>query len=205
MPRPEPASLLEAVPPNAVYALCDRSLLERYGVTLSAFADHCRCLDVKVVQYRDKHADAAGAGERLAALREAWDGLLIVNDRVELASFCDGVHVGQEDLSALGGGPAEAVKKIRERIGRGKLIGLSTHNRREIETANTLDIDYIGLGAFRATGTKTDAAVLGEDLDTLAALSRRPVAAIGGVTFGDRFEHARMRVMGRALFERKCP
>jgi thiamine-phosphate pyrophosphorylase len=81
------------------------------------------------------------------------------------------------------------------------MIGLSTHNKEEIEAANLLDLDYIGLGAYRATNTKEDAAPLQEKLDALAALSRHPVAAIGGVRFDDEFEHVAYRVISGALYE----
>ena len=67
--------------------------------------------------------------------------------------------------------------------------------------ANLLDLDYIGLGAYRATNTKEDAAPLQEQLDDLAALSKHPVAAIGGVRFDDMFENVSYRVISSALYE----
>ena len=91
---------------------------------------------------------------------------------------------------------------MRERIG-GKILGLSTHNREEIEIANTLDLDYIGLGAFRPTSTKEVESIGGEALLEIAKDSRHPVAIIGGVQWEDRFrEPIRYKVLGSALFER---
>lgn len=199
MTRSEIDAFFAALPSNALYALCDQALLDTFNLSLKTYVDRCRTLGVPLIQYRAKGADADAVAERLTALRDLWDGLLIVNDHWRLSSFCDGLHVGQDDLLAFGGDPATAAAALREAVGPDCIVGLSTHNAAEIAAANHLPVDYIGLGAFRATGTKTDAAVLGAELDALAAASRHPVAAIGGIGFDDRFKHARMRVMGSAL------
>lgn len=201
MQKTDPDAFFASLPANALYALCDEGLLEQYGMSVGQFADLCRRHDVRLIQYRNKNGSDAEVRRRLERLRGVWEGLLIINDRWQLHPLCDGVHLGQEDLAALHADAAEAVAILRREIGAGKVIGLSTHNAAEIAAANSLPIDYIGLGAYRATGTKTDAGLLGEKLDALAAASRHPVAAIGGITFTDRFGHAAMRVMGRALFE----
>ena len=202
MTRSEIEAFFTALPSNAVYALCDQGLLEGSALSLEEYAALCRREGVSLIQYRNKHDEDARVSEQLRRLRGAWEGVLIINDRWRLHTLCDGVHVGQEDLSAFGTTPEAGAAALRGHLGPGCIIGLSTHNLREIENANRLPVDYIGLGAYRATGTKSDAAVLGEALDTLAAASRHPVAAIGGVGFEDRFEYARMRVMGSALMQR---
>ena len=199
MTRSEINAFFVSLPSDAVYGLCDRTLLDTYSLTPETYADLCRKLGVKLIQYRSKTETADAVAEELKRLRSAWEGVLIVNDHWRLHALCDGVHVGQDDLLTFGEDPCEAAAALRAAVGSDCILGLSTHNAREIETANLLPLDYIGLGAFRATGTKDDAAVLGTDLDTLAAASVHPVAAIGGVGFDDRFEHARMRVMGSAL------
>ena len=109
------------------------------------------------------------------------------------------MHLGQEDLLGIDSDPKKALALLKESIGRDKIIGLSTHNAEEIEAANALDLNYIGLGAFRATGTKKVTNILGARLDDLAAHSRHPVAAIGGVSFSDRFEHVTYHVIGSGL------
>jgi len=90
---------------------------------------------------------------------------------------------------------------VRKQIGKDKLFGISTHNKDEILEANTLDIDYIGLGSFRQTDTKDVANRLGDSLDTLAALSKFPVGAIGGVKLSDSFKHVHYLVVGSDLYE----
>lgn len=190
--------------PNTIYGLCDRALLSQFGLSLDDYVRRCRCHGVGLIQYRDKNMDEDAVAQQLKELRRIWDGILIVNDRWKLAPLCDGVHLGQEDLFAVHPDPAVAVAMLRERMPKTGLLGLSTHNAAEIEAANRLPIDYIGLGAYRATGTKEGARVLGPALDALAADSLHPVAAIGGIGFDDFFEHAAFRVMGRALMERSC-
>ena len=64
-----------------------------------------------------------------------------------------------------------------------------------------MDIDYIGLGAYRATDTKSEAKVLGDKLLEIAKLSTHPVGVIGGVTLDDNFEdYIAYKVIGSGLF-----
>lgn len=182
-----------------LYALCDADMLSDRGVDLLAFATHAKTLGANVLQYRNKNGDIAAIKTDLIALRKVWEGFLIINDHYELASFCDGVHIGQEDLYAIDEDPSRAIKILKMAIGEDKIIGLSTHNSGEIEVANTLDLHYIGLGAYRATSTKSEAKVLGAELDRIAALSVHPVAAIGGVKLEDSFDHVTYKVIGSGL------
>ena len=186
-----------------LYALCDQTTLDNKKISLERFVELCTQHDARIIQYRNKSRDLDFITQQLLKLRQLWPKTLIVNDAFSLHSFCDGVHLGQDDLLKVDKNPKTAVEKIRNSIGREKLIGLSTHNQEEIEIANSLDLDYIGLGAYRATSTKEDAAPLQERLDDLAALSRHPVAAIGGVRFDDTFENVTYHVISSALYETK--
>jgi len=182
-----------------LYALCDIDTLHKSRVDILSFAERAKSLGASVLQYRNKHADIATIKTDLIALRQVWEGFLIINDHYELAPFCDGIHIGQEDLYAIDPYPSRAIKILKMAIGEDKIIGLSTHNITEIEIANTLDINYIGLGAYRATSTKSEAKVLGERLDEIAAHSKHPVAAIGGVKLDDTFQHVTYQVIGSGL------
>lgn len=182
-----------------LYALCDAEMLRQSGVDLLYFAKRAKSLGADILQYRNKASDIATVKSDLISLRQVWEGFLLINDHYELAPYCDGVHIGQEDLYAIDPDPIRAIKILKMTIGEDKIIGLSTHNAYEIEIANTLDISYIGLGAYRATSTKSDAQVLGERLDEIAALSTHPVAAIGGVKLEDTFDHVTYHVIGSGL------
>ena len=114
--------------------------------------------------------------------------------------YADGLHIGQDDIRAYSNDLAEAVKQIRLKLGR-KVLGLSTHNKEEILEANSLDLDYIGLGAYRATHTKTEANVGGKALIEAAKYSTHPVGMIGGVTLEDVFEKPiHYNVIGSGLY-----
>jgi thiamine-phosphate pyrophosphorylase len=104
-------------------------------------------------------------------------------------------------LADFAADPKEAIAVLRSLIGNDKIIGLSTHNLQEIKKANFLEINYIGLGAYRETSTKDVNTFLGDSLDELASYSKHPVAAIGGVKFSDMFDHVKYRVIGSALYE----
>ena len=133
-------------------------------------------------------------------IREQYDGTLIINDSIELIAYADGLHIGQDDIRAYSDDLVEAVKQIRQKIGR-KVLGLSTHNKEEILEANSLDLDYIGLGAYRVTPTKSEANVGGKTLIEAAKHSTHPVGMIGGVTLEDVFEEPILyTVIGSGLY-----
>jgi len=70
-----------------------------------------------------------------------------------------------------------------------------------VEEANFLNINYIGLGAYRKTDTKSEAKVLGEELLEIAKLSKHKVAIIGGVKLDDKFgDEISYIVVGSGLF-----
>ena len=96
------------------------------------------------------------------------------------------MHLGQEDLANINTDCKVAVEKLRDIVDN-KIIGLSTHNLAEINIANSLYIDYIGLGAYRQTSTKSNVEVSGENLLKIAKKSKHKVALIGGVKLSDNF------------------
>jgi thiamine-phosphate pyrophosphorylase len=184
-----------------LYALCDQELLDRRGVSIETFVDICKKNNASIIQYRNKSADILSIKSQLILLRQLFDGYLIVNDAYELIEYCDGVHMGQEDLASVDSDINKAVAIIREIIGNDKLLGISTHNADEIAIANKLELNYIGLGAYRNSATKEVSNILGETLDALAKHSVHPVAAIGGVKRDDTFLHVSYLVIGSGLFE----
>lgn len=183
-----------------LYALCDQEMLDSRGISLEEFIEIAKTNNAEIVQYRNKTADVTVMKQALIKIRKLYDGFVIVNDAYELIEFCDGVHVGQEDLSLIDADAHKAVKILKNVIGKDKILGISTHNKEEVLEANEMDLNYIGLGAYRDTSTKKDiCSVLGEQLDEIAKHSRHYVAAIGGVKKTDRFEYVTYHVIGSGL------
>ena len=134
-----------------------------------------------IAQYRNKVYNRNVIEQDLKVINSIYKGKLIINDYIEFIDFADGLHIGQEDLLKYG-----SFEKIRAKVGE-KLLGLSTHNKEEIKEANSLKLDYIGLGAYRATNTKQEARVHGDALLDIAKISKHKVALIGGVKLSDNF------------------
>jgi thiamine-phosphate diphosphorylase len=105
--------------------------------------------------------------------------LIMVNDRVDVAMAlrgrgCAGVHLGQSDLPA---------SEARALLGEDALIGLSTHDMRDV--AMTLDqpIDYLGYGPVFASTTKGYSEARGPETAWVASEAvGLPVFPIGGIT-----------------------
>lgn len=113
-----------------------------------------------------------------------------VNDNVDVAIKChaDGVHVGQEDMTA---------SKVREKIGGDMMLGVSVHTVEEALEAVKSGADCLGVGAMFSTSTKADADVLPkETLRDICAAVDIPVVAIGGIS-----ESNIMQLSGTALTE----
>ena len=183
-----------------LYALCDQDMLDKNGISIDEFVDIAKKQNAEIIQYRNKNGDIAFMKEQLITIRKQFEGFLIINDAYELAEYCDGVHMGQEDLLEIDSDIHKAVAILRSVIDEDKILGISTHNEEEVLEANKMDLNYIGLGAFRHTSTKTDiTSVLGVQLDKIAAHSKHLVAAIGGVKLDDNFENVTYNVIGSGL------
>ncbi|MGH7425866.1 MAG: thiamine phosphate synthase, partial [Candidatus Methylomirabilales bacterium] len=132
---------------------------------------------VDLVQLRDKDMEARSLLRYAEVVRrrtEEFGALFIVNDRVDLAcaAGADGVHLGQEDLSAAA---------ARQMIGAG-LIGLSTHTEEQIRAAAASEADYLSVGPVHLTPTKPGRPAVGCALVRFAAAhARLPFFAIGGI------------------------
>lgn len=184
----------------ALYALIDRDSLLQKGISLSALIKTINKLNAPIVQYRAKNISTTQRINDLKLIRSLYRGKIIVNDDMDAMEYADGLHLGQEDLLNFSNQQEEAIKSIRHQIGN-KILGISTHNQDEILQANRLDVEYIGLGAYRSTSTKKEAKV-GEKLLEIAKLSNHPVALIGGVRVEEHFDEEIItyQVVGSDLF-----
>jgi thiamine-phosphate pyrophosphorylase len=151
----------------------DRSIDEIAAALLSA--------GVKLIQFRDKKASSGELylnARRLGETVRRAGGTFIVNDRADVARAvdADGVHVGQDDL------PVESARAV---IGPGKIVGYSTHVLDQVKEADRSSADYIALGPIFPTLSKEnpDAVVGLAGLREARKATRKPLVAIGGITF----------------------
>jgi thiamine-phosphate pyrophosphorylase len=171
--------MLSSLPP--LYPILDASFLPSFerGVYLTRVVCELEDAGVTLLQYRNKQGDEAEILSDAAVIRAAATGAvrLIMNDHPELAvqADFDGVHVGQTDVS-----PIEA----RAIVGPDRIVGVSTHNREQLEAADLMPVDYIAIGPVFATASKQNPdPVIGLDgVREARRLTAKPLVAIGGIT-----------------------
>lgn len=114
---------------------------------------------------------------KLAPLCRQYNCLFIVNDYPEIAkaSDADGVHIGQDTPD-----PAS----VKNFLGKGKIVGISTHSISQALKGHEEGADYIGFGPLFPTATKPGRPAIGmQDIaDVRAALPDGfPMFCIGGI------------------------
>lgn len=191
---------------NKIYALCDMATLLKKNISLEEFLKLAIKNNSKIIQYRDKLNDIKIQKENLNYLKKNTNIKIIINDKLELLKYCDGLHLGQEDLIRVKNDELklksdDLVFKFLKKLYPSKIFGLSTHNEVEILHANTLELDYIGLGAYRGTQTKDVSNILGDKISYLAKISKHKVAAIGGVRVDDNIKNIYYNVVGSDLYD----
>lgn len=161
------------------YPIVDAGLCAARGVNPGDLAEACLRGGAKILQLRVKQgpdSEFLSLADRLRAATQKSGALLIVNDRLDIALMCgaDGVHVGQGDL------PVDAVRQL---VVSGALVGLSTHDRDQVDEALQTTADYVAVGPVFITDTKaTGYEPRGLDLVSYAAHRGKPVVAIGGIS-----------------------
>ncbi len=141
------------------------------------------------IQLRDKRSNDGAilrVASRLRELTRETGSILIINYRVDIAmaSGADGVHIGQGDL------PYKCVRRL---LGNAKLVGISTHNIEQAQTAQEEGADYIGVGPIFKTRTKPGLAAIGPDI--VGEVSREikiPAFFIGGIDLNNLNEVLKM-------------
>lgn len=134
---------------------------------------------VKSVQLREKNMaedDLLTFATRLKTFLSAKKIPLIVNDNVDLMQKIDaaGVHLGQTDGDIIA---------VRHLLGDNKIIGLSVDSLEQLEKANDLPVDYVGIGAIFHTDNKLNVNhVWGcKELENAKRNSKHKIVAIGGI------------------------
>jgi len=134
---------------------------------------------VDVVQLREKSLSGPSQLDQarlIAPICREFNVPFILNDSPELAleAECDGVHVGQDDVS---------VERCRELLGPDAIVGLSTHSPSELDDAIDQDVTYLSAGPIVPTPTKLGRAGTGVRYAVESQTrSPRPVFVTGGVS-----------------------
>ncbi len=140
------------------------------------------------IQLRFKNADEkefSVVALQVKKLCENYKATFIINDNVELAKNIDvaGVHLGLQDMPVI---QARAI--LREK----KIIGGTANTLSDVLKRIHEQCDYIGLGPFRFTSTKSNLSpVLGMEgyKKIMSEISKNkiqiPIYAIGGISIED--------------------
>lgn len=146
------------------------------AIVAAACAGGVRCVQLREPQWSAR--TLLDAAERLRPLLEARGGILLVNDRVDVAAAgaAHGAHVGHRSLP-----PALA----RRALGPAAALGFSAHDERELELAAGAGCDFALLSPVWPTTSKPGAAPLGlSRAAAWTAAARLPVVWLGGVEAG---------------------
>ncbi len=178
-------------------ALCTHHPWEQ--VAQEAIAGGAECL-----QLREKSLNDRALLERaraMVALARPHGVSVIVNDRpdIALAAGCDGVHLGQEDMS---------VRDVRAIAGDALLVGVSCSGLEQAREASREGADYLGLGPIFPSTTKVRGFVRGVDLVREVvqdpACTRLPHLAISGIHAGNVRELGEAGCRGVAVSSAVC-
>lgn len=157
---------------------------------------------VSCVQLREKRLDTRAFVAQARALRALLSACripLVINDRIDVALACgaDGVHLGQGDM------PVEDARRL---LPPEVFIGWSVETPQDVQRAQGLPVDYLGVSPVFATPTKTDTARPWglEGLRTARAATRLPLVAIGGIHAGNAREVLAHGADGLAVVSAIC-
>lgn len=156
------------------------------------------------VQLRQKEGPDREMAHRLAELCRQKNGVLCVDDNVDIALEigADAVHLGKNDM------PVDEAWKVVRKAHREKdfLIGATTNTFEDIRQAARSGASYIGLGPFRFTQTKKRLSpILGlEGYRRIISQCEEagihlPIYAIGGIELEDIPDLMKAGVHGIAI------
>ncbi len=160
-----------------LYAVTDRMWLGEKS--LAAQVEEAIKAGVTFVQLREKDInfeEFVRLAKEIKKVTDKYGIPFVINDNVDVAIACnaDGVHVGQEDMAAY---------DVREKLGEGKILGVSANSVEQALLAEKNGADYLGVGAMFSTSTKLDADSVSYDvLKEICSAVNIPVVAIGGIS-----------------------
>lgn len=158
------------------------SAAQRTDGVIFQYAEELAAGGATLIQYRSKRGNVREIVSDARELRRVLGNgvTLIMNDRADLcvAGACDGLHVGQDDLSP------EAARAI---VGSSCILGVSTHNLEQLKRAVDGPADYVAIGPVFSTVSKQnpDPVVGLEGVRAARAATIKPLVAIGGITYSN--------------------
>lgn len=177
-----------------LYAVTDRSWTENQ--TLYEQLEDALIGGVTCVQLREKNLSEEDFIQKAVEIRELcrkYNVPLIINDNLNVAikSNADGIHVGQEDVSAA---------EIRKLVGDNFIIGVTAKTVEQAKKAENDGADYIGVGAVFPSPTKTNAIrITNEQLNEICSSVSIPAVAIGGISLDNITELSGCKMSGVAV------
>ncbi len=157
----------------------------------------CRWVQLRMKDVSDE--EVKSVAEQIIPMCQETDTILVIDDRVELTMDLKvhGVHLGKNDMPAV---------DAREYLGAGAIIGVTANTAQDIIAYKKVDVDYVGLGPFRYTTTKSNLSpIIGLDgyrdiiTEVRNASVELPIVAIGGITLEDVAELMSTGVNGIAM------
>lgn len=162
-----------------IYPILDTAMLARRDCPVARAAEAFVEAGAGILQFRHKEYWSRSVFEQAQSVarlcREEGCGF-IVNDRADYAMLLGaGLHLGQDDL---------APRDARTLLGTEAVIGFSTHNQLQLAASGAEPVTYVALGPVFGTVSKRNPdPVIGlEQFARWAALTDRPLVAIGGIT-----------------------
>ena len=164
--------------PSDLYLITDRSICR--GRPFLEMIEKALAAGVRMLQYREKelpYDSRLATAHQLKSVCSKWGATFIINDDMDLALEVksDGVHLGQEEVFP---------GKDKIPLGSQFILGVTVRNLDQAQKAESLGVDYIGLGPiFRTTTKKKAAEPIG--YETIRMVHRKvkvPIFAIGGIS-----------------------
>ncbi len=149
--------------------------------TAIALAGGCRWIQLRMKEANDE--EFVSTALRIAELCGRYNAKFIIDDRIHLVRKvgADGVHLGKNDM------PLPEARKILPK----SIIGATANTLEDMIKAVDDGADYIGLGPFRYTTTKSKLSpILGLEgyrqiMAEFLKSKSVPVVAIGGISIED--------------------
>jgi thiamine-phosphate pyrophosphorylase len=161
---------------SRLYIIIDKQISANKSIR--SIAKEIKNSGADIIQLRDKISkkeDILNESFILQKLLLDSNSLFIVNDYLDIAKItnCDGLHIGQGDLS---------VETARRILGKDKIIGVSCHSLNQAKQAQKIGADYISIGPVFPTPLKPAIKPVGLNLiNKIEAEIKIPFFAIGHI------------------------